>query len=244
MSDPAQRTGLEMNFAAACLGASVCGLSAKTISDALDPQKETMGSPWLLWALLGLTKRMGVGDLKSLIDLSDGINGLWARLYTQDTPLEKWIKGTKYGSSPAEWSKSYQDSMLELYKIIFPISFDAYRLNELNPYRGMVESTYLILRLPGKNTLTDDMIIFEGEEVWGGIFGYGGKREKVKWTGNSFDRHEGTRVKTEAGVATYRRVYHTDREGRALNSISGKLSYSPMEGMTLPSIEIKDIAWL
>jgi hypothetical protein len=105
-------------------------------------------------------------------------------------------------------------------------------------------SPYLILRLPGKNTLTDDMIIFEGEEVWGGIFGYGGKREKVKWTENSFDRHEGTRVKTEAGVATYRRVYHTDREGRALNSISGKLSYSPMEGMTLPSIEIKDIAWL
>ncbi|AWM93019.1 hypothetical protein DJ564_20585 [Pseudomonas sp. 31-12] len=172
------------------------------------------------------------------------IGGLWARLYTQDTPLEKWIKGTKYGSSPAEWSKSYEESMLELYKVIFPISFDAYRLNELNPYRGMVESTYLILRLPGKNTLTDDMIIFEGEEVWGGIFGYGGKREKVKWTGNSFDRHEGTRVKTEAGVATYRRVYHTDQEGRALNSISGKLSYSPMEGMTLPSIEIKDIAWL
>jgi hypothetical protein len=63
-----------MNFSAACLGASVCGLSAKTISDALDPQKETMGSPWLIWALLGLTKRMGVGDLKSLIDLSDGVN--------------------------------------------------------------------------------------------------------------------------------------------------------------------------
>ncbi|TWC48882.1 hypothetical protein FBY04_1233 [Pseudomonas sp. SJZ080] len=92
--------------------------------------------------------------------------------------------------------------------------------------------------------LTDDMILFEGEEVWGWIFGYGGKREKVKWTGNGFDRHEGSRVATEEGVAVYRRVYHVDRNGRALKSINGMLSYSPLEGMTLPPIEIKELAWL
>lgn len=172
------------------------------------------------------------------------VGGVIARLYTKDTPLEKWIKGTKFGITPAEWATSHQKSMVEFYKIIFPITFDAYRLNELNPYNGMVESTYLMLRLPGKSVITDEMILFVGEEVWGGIFGFGGKREKVRWTGNSFDRHEGTRVKTEGGVATYRRVYHTDREGRALNSINGTLTYTPMVGMALPAIEIKDIAWL
>jgi hypothetical protein len=39
-------------------------------------------------------------------------------------------------------------------------------------------------------------------------------------------------------------VYHTDREGRALNRIRGQLTYSPLEGVSLPPIEIKDIAWL
>jgi len=171
------------------------------------------------------------------------VGGVFARLYTQDTPLEKWVKGTRFGIAPADWSSDYKNSMIEFYKIIFPISFDAYRLSELNPYKGMIETTYLLLRLPGKSVLADDMILFDGEEVWGGIFGYGGKREKVKWTGDSFDRHEGTRVATEAGVAIYRRVYHVDRDGRALKSINGTLHYSPLTGMTLPPIEIKELAW-
>ncbi|WPX17426.1 hypothetical protein RHM58_26645 [Pseudomonas sp. 10S4] len=172
------------------------------------------------------------------------VGGIVARLYTQDTPLEKWIKGTKFGISPADWAGNYTKSMTEFYKIVFPISLNAYRLNELNPYKGMVESTYLMLLLPGKEILTDSMIKFEGEEIWGGIFGMGGKHEKVSWSGNSFDLHAGTRVTTEAGTATYRRVYHVDREGRALNSIKGNLTYSPLDGLSLPPIEIKEIIWL
>jgi hypothetical protein len=172
------------------------------------------------------------------------VGGVIARLYTQDSPLEKWVKGTRFGVSPAEWSGSYQASMIEFYKVVFPISFDAYRLNELNPYRGMQEITYLMLRLPGQNVLTDDMLHFKGEEVWGGLFGFGSLRKPVEWTGKDFDLHAGTRIRTEPGTATYRRVYHQDREGRDLNRITGKLSYSPLEGLTLPAIEIKDIAWL
>ncbi|HEX4550304.1 toxin VasX [Pseudomonas sp.] len=171
------------------------------------------------------------------------VGGVIARLYTQDTPLEKWVKGTSFGVNPDTWATSYKDTMIQLYKILFPISFDAYRLSELNPYKGMVESTYLILRMPGKTAIEDSTIRFEGEEVWGGIFGLGSKREKVSWTGSSFDKHTGTRVSTEPGVATYRRVYHLDREGRAINNINGQLFYSPLEGMTLPPIEIKELAW-
>jgi len=47
----------------------------------------------------------------------------------------------------------------------------------------------------------------------------------------------------EPGVAVYRRVYH-EEEGRVLNAISGELSYPPIEGLTLPPIEIKELAWL
>jgi hypothetical protein len=172
------------------------------------------------------------------------VGGVIARLYTQDSPLEKWVKGTRFGIAPAEWANDYKQAMTELYKVLFPIYFDVYRLNELNPYRGMQEITYLILRLPGKAAITDEMLHFKGEEVWGGLFGFGSLRKPVEWTGRDFDRHEGTRVSTEAGVATYRRVYHPDRDGRDLNKISGKLSYSPLEGLTLPAIDIKDIAWL
>ena len=88
------------------------------------------------------------------------------------------------------------------------------------------------------------MLHFKGEELWGGLFGFGSLRKSVEWTGKDFDRHAGTRVSTESGVATYRRVYHPDRDGRDLNKISGKLSYSPLEGLTLSAIDIKDIAWL
>lgn len=64
------------------------------------------------------------------------VGGVIARQYTQDTPLEAWVKGTRFGARPADWSNSYEMSMTEFYKVVFPISFEAYRLNELNPYRA------------------------------------------------------------------------------------------------------------
>ena len=172
------------------------------------------------------------------------VGGIVARLYTQDTPLEKWVKGTRFGIAPAAWANDYKQAMTELYKVLFPIHFDAYRLNELNPYRGMQAITYVMLRLPGKDVLTDDMLHFDGEEVWGGLLGFGSLRKPVEWTGKDFDRHEGSRVTVAPGVAVYRRVYHEDRAGRSLNRISGKLSYSPLEGLTLPAVDIEDIAWI
>ena len=171
------------------------------------------------------------------------VGGVIARQHTLDTPLEAWVKHTRFGTRPADWAGSYEQSMTEYYKIVFPIGFEAYRLNELNPYRGMQQITYLLLRLPGKDALTDSMINFKGTEIWGGFFGLGGARKSVEWTGRDFDHHGGTRVKVEPGVAVYRRIYH-EEEGRELNAISGELSYSPVEGLTLPPIEIKELAWL
>lgn len=133
--------------------------------------------------------------------------------------------------------------MTEPYKILFPIVFEAYRLNELNPHKGMQPITYLMLHLPGKEVLTDDMVHFKGEEVWGGFLGHGGSRKPVEWTGKDFDRHGGTRFNRPPNETVYRRVYH-DKNGMQLNSIRGQLTYSPLEGLTLPAIEIKELAWL
>lgn len=171
------------------------------------------------------------------------VGGVIARQYTQDTPLETWVKRTRFGIRPADWADSYEQSMTELYKIVFPISFQAYRFNELNPYHGMHTITYVLLRLPGRDTLTDEMIHFKGHETWGTFLGFGGTRKAVEWTGRDFDHHGGTRVRTEPGVAVYRRVYH-EKNGNELDAIHGELSYSPIEGLTLPPIEIKELAWL
>ncbi|WP_312511883.1 hypothetical protein [Stutzerimonas nitrititolerans] len=37
---------------------------------------------------------------------------------------------------------------------------------------------------------------------------------------------------------------HHGKSGDELDAIHGELSYSPIEGLTLPPIEIKELAWL
>lgn len=174
------------------------------------------------------------------------VGGVIARLYTADSPLEKWVKNSHFGIRPDDtWSNSYILSMDNLYPLLFPISVEAYRLAELNPYQGQVVSTYVLLKLPGENVeLTDGMIHFTGQEVWGDTLGYhSDKIQKVEWTGKDFARHNGTRVPVPAGITPYRRVYHEDGV-RDLRRIEGDLIYSPSEGLTLPSVKIMERAWI
>jgi hypothetical protein len=174
------------------------------------------------------------------------VGGVIARLYTADSPLEKWVKYSHFGIRPDEtWSHSYTLSMDKLYPVLFPISFDAFRLSEMNPYQGQVTSTYLLLNLPGENVpLTDVMIHFKGIEIWGDTLGYHTDQiKKVEWTGKDFARHSGTRIPVPAGVTPYRRVYHEDGV-RDLRRIEGELIYSPQEGLTLPAVKIMERAWI
>jgi len=172
------------------------------------------------------------------------VGGVLARLYTQDSPLEKWLKSTRFGTSPARWAGDYKKSVNEVYKIIFPICFDAHRISEINPYSGTLQSTYLLLRLPGKTELRDEMIRFEGIEIWGTLYEQKEPSKKVLWTGNSFERHSGTRVIEKPNMTTYRRVYHTNSAGWTLTKIKGQLFYSPLENLTLLPIDIEELVWI
>ena len=174
------------------------------------------------------------------------VTGVIARLYTADTPLEQWVKNSRFGIRPDDnWSNRYTLSMDKLYPILFPISFDARRLAEMHPYQGQIISTYLMLKLPGENVpLTDAMIHFKGIEVWGDTLGYHADQiKKVEWTGKDFARHSGARIPVPAGVTPYRRVYHEDGV-RDLRRIEGELIYSPQEGLTLPAVKIMERAWI
>jgi hypothetical protein len=174
------------------------------------------------------------------------VGGVIARLYTADSRLEKWVKNSHFGIRPDDtWSNSYALSMDNLYPILFPISFDARRLAEMHPYQGQVTSTYLMLNLPGENVpLTDAMIHFKGQEVWGDTLGYHPEQiKKVEWTGKDFAPHSGTRIPVRAGITPYRRVYH-ENGVRDLQRIEGELIYSPQEGLTLPAVKIMERAWI
>jgi hypothetical protein len=174
------------------------------------------------------------------------VGGVIARLYTADSPLEKWVKYSHFGIRPDEtWSHSYTLSMDKLYPVLFPISFDAFRMSEMNPYRGQVTSTYLLLNLPGENVpLTDAMIHFKGIEIWGDTLGYHADQiKKVEWTGKDFAQHSGSRIPVPAGFTPFRRVYHEDGV-RDLRRIEGELIYSPQEGLTLPAVNIMERAWI
>ncbi|WP_460370032.1 toxin VasX [Pseudomonas sp. Tul1A2] len=169
-----------------------------------------------------------------------------ARLYTADSPLEQWVKHSRFGiRSNDTWSSSYTQSMDKLYPILFPISFEARRLSEMNPYQGQVTSTYLVLKLPGENVLlTEAMIHFKGSEVWGDTLGYHPEKiKKVEWTGKDFALHSGSRIPASPGTTPYRRVYHEDGV-RDLMRIEGELIYSPQEGLTLPAVTIMERAWI
>src|SRR5690606_19818979 len=71
ISQPAARNTLEASFAAACLGPSATGIGAKVIERALDPEASTTDKPWLLWAVLGLTQRIGGAELKQLLHVAE-----------------------------------------------------------------------------------------------------------------------------------------------------------------------------
>lgn len=187
----------------------------------------------------------GVGALTIGLTLTV-LGGLVARSYTQNTPLEKWVARTRFGNRPEKWSSSYTAEMTELYKVVFPITLELERYPELNPRTGShIEVTWLILRLPGQVKLTDEMIHFEGMEIWDGN---GWFRQdvttSVSWTGSDFDLDSGTRRPKEVAVARYRRVYQPNNEKGRLEKIEGTLTYSPLEGVVLPAIKVNDVAWL
>ncbi len=172
------------------------------------------------------------------------VSGVIARLYTTDTPLEKWLKNNRFGIRPETWENDYEKSMNELYKALFPIHVEACRVNEIHPYNGPICSTYLFLHLPGEHKLRDETIRFEGAEIWGGSYDSKRYRQPVLWTGDDFQAHIGTRTPLTRGLTTYRRVYHKNQLGLELNEIQGRLFYSPTDGLTLPAINIEELAWI
>ena len=209
-------------------------------------------------AVRGLSRLGGWFTALSVGLTASLIGGLVARLYIENTPLERWLANTRFGVKPADWAGNYKDEMDRLYTAIFPVKLRLERVPRLNPRTGAhVQDCWLILELPGQNKLDAGMIQFSGNELRNDatyrslawveqqlrtVFDAEDrqrilqpKRTPVVWSGIDFSLHEGTRIHNKNATATYRKIYHADDQ---IFGLEGELIYSPQPGLEMPSVKV------
>ncbi|HDZ57909.1 MAG TPA: hypothetical protein ENI17_09475 [Pseudomonas xinjiangensis] len=176
------------------------------------------------------------------------LGGLIALWYTKDTPLESWVKQTRFGTRPADWSDSFEHSLQAFYQMVMPVRMELHRWQDLNPRSGaIVREIRLLLILPGQQEYRQGMLSFSGQEEWAwhkGLLDFGPARatcSPLSWNEADpipFHKDEGARITPEMGGGIrLRRAYH-ESETATLRRISGTLIYQPIDGLYLPPIDI------
>lgn len=174
--------------------------------------------------------------------------GMVSLLYTRDTPLEAWVKQTCFGTRPATWSNSYEETMKAYYQAVAPVKMELRRWNDYNPVTGqLVKEVRLMLLLSGQQTYEQGMVSFSGAEEWAserGMLDFGPAitscRPLVWGEDDQIPLYEqsGSRVTPEPdGALCLSAAYH-ESDNRSLTRISGSLTYQPVDGLYLPSIDI------
>lgn len=180
-----------------------------------------------------------------VITILGGLIALW---YTKDTPLERWVKQTRFGIRPADWSGSYEQSMVAFYQMVMPVKMELHRWTDINPYSGEhVREVRLLLIVPGQKTYSQGMLSFGGSEEWeseSGLLHFGPSGStctSLVWGEEDpipFDLDVGSRITPELGGGVrLRKAYH-ESDTLSLKRISGMLIYQPIEGLFLPPINI------
>jgi hypothetical protein len=172
--------------------------------------------------------------------------GLITLFYTKDSPAEKWVKQTRFGTRPADWSRTYAESMVAFYQMLMPVSMELRRWREQNPYGGFANEIRLVLLLPGQQAYQQGMVSFDGFEEWSfsrGMLDFSDNSTRVPLVWGEDDPiplyvETGSRVLPEPdGSLRLSYAYH-ESEGKKLKRISGTLIYQPIEGLYMPPLEI------
>lgn len=176
------------------------------------------------------------------------VAGMVTLLYTKDSPAEKWVKHTRFGTRPAEWSKTHAESMIAFYQMVMPISMELQRWREQTPYGGFANEIRLMLLVPlfQQTDYEQGMVIFEGMEEWSisrGMLDFSDNRNCVPLIWGEEDpiplyKETGSRVEPQPpGYVRLSRAYH-EIEGKRLKRISGTLIFQPIEGLYMPPLDI------
>ena len=176
------------------------------------------------------------------------VAGLVTLFYTKDSPAEKWVKQTRFGTRPAEWSKTHAESMIAFYQMIMPVSMELQRWSEQNPYGGFANEIRLVLLVPlfQRIDYEQGMVIFDGMEEWSinrGLLDFSDNGICVPLVWGEEDpiplyKETGSRVEPQPpGYVRLSRAYH-ELEGQQLKRISGTLIFQPIEGLYMPPLDI------
>jgi hypothetical protein len=176
------------------------------------------------------------------------VAGLITLIYTKDSPAEKWVKHTRFGTRPAEWSKTHAESMIAFYQMVMPVSMELQRWREQNPYGDFANEIRLVLLVPmfQQTDYEQGMVIFDGMEEWSisrGMLDFSDNRSCVPLVWGEEDpiplyKDAGSRVEPQPpGYVRLSRAYH-ERDGKKLKRITGSLIFQPIEGLYMPPLDI------
>ncbi|WP_165681940.1 toxin VasX [Metapseudomonas otitidis] len=167
--------------------------------------------------------------------------GMVSLLYTKDTPLESWLKQTRFGTRPADWSGSLTGTLEAFWRIMLPVSLILERRQGLNTRGQWVNEMALVLHLPGQSEYQQGMVTFDGYEEWEDLSINRRWCVPLVWERDDpipFDTQICTPYDRQgAGGVWLRRAYH-NRLDRIV-AIRGSLTYYPAEGLSLPAIDIE-----
>ncbi|MDG9781866.1 toxin VasX [Metapseudomonas otitidis] len=167
--------------------------------------------------------------------------GMVSLLYTKDTPLESWLKQTRFGIRPADWSGSLTGTLEAFWRIMLPVSLILERRQGLNTRGQWVNEMALVLHLPGQSEYQPGMVTFDGYEEWEDLSINRRWCVPLVWERDDpipFDTQICTPYdRQDAGGVWLRRAYH-NRLDRIV-AIRGSLTYYPAEGLSLPAIDIE-----
>ncbi|BAQ77457.1 uncharacterized protein POS17_5763 [Pseudomonas sp. Os17] len=173
--------------------------------------------------------------------------GLLARMYTKDTPVETWVKQTCFGTRPANWSNSYEETMKAYYQAVAPVTMKLRRWIDINPVSGeWVNEVRLVLLIEGQTSYQQGMVSFSGVEEWTQeqpLMDFSPPRKisyPLEWgeeDPNPLKQEFGSRIRQEPGVLCLSAAYHQNGAMK-LTGIRGNLIYQPIEGIYLPLIDV------
>ena len=155
--------------------------------------------------------------------------------FTRDNELEQWLRGTRFGSHPADWAGDLDEELGRLYQLLYQPRIALETREARNPrYGDVYRYRVLLVTFPAAAPFPG-MFTLEATERWRtGLVRHDERSRTI--TEKDLDLDIGGAEAPDGPV--YRLIYHDTPDGDRLSSISGTLYYRPFPDLTLPPIRI------
>ena len=164
------------------------------------------------------------------------VAGAVSLYYTQENPLENWLRGTRFGTRPAAWAGDLERELDELYRLLYQPRLRLERKDVWNHrLNTRYTSVWLYVEFPAAERFPG-MFTLEATERWQAGW-LGSEARRTLLTEKDFELDLGGLHRHDRPV--YRKVYHATPEDETLVAISGRLHYRPFPDLTLSPIDFE-----